>query len=334
MDFRLLIAACLLVLVDHGTPGAAGAGPSVLPPERGSVVDAAPSPPAPRARAAMLTVRNLNVIHSPFAIYILPGEPVPIRGVDGPGAPSWKPASPLPALKGGKGNSWVWTAPKKPGHYPVTMVRGADTVRLNFFVMLPFSALKRGKLNGYTIGTYPKTPLRGLAIYRPPRGFVEVTQANAGVRVSPNFTLGQFLCKQEAEFPKYVVLREELLLVLEAILDKLEERLGRRRGLTIMSGYRTPSYNRDIDNVAFSRHLWGGAADIFVDDTPEDGTMDDLNGDGKVDRLDAQWLASLIDEMVGADGSGLPEGGIAVYETTELHGPFVHVDVRGTKARW
>jgi hypothetical protein len=27
-------------------------------------------------------------------------------------------------------------------------------------------------------------------------------------------------------------------------------------------------------------------------------------------------------------------GGLGIYRSTENHGPFVHVDVRGTIARW
>ena len=27
-------------------------------------------------------------------------------------------------------------------------------------------------------------------------------------------------------------------------------------------------------------------------------------------------------------------GGVGIYKATSAHGPFVHIDVRGTKARW
>ena len=51
-------------------------------------------------------------------------------------------------------------------------------------------------LNGYRIGSYPAQALRGLAIYRPPVGFVEVTRENENTFVSPHFQLKQFLCKR------------------------------------------------------------------------------------------------------------------------------------------
>jgi len=27
-------------------------------------------------------------------------------------------------------------------------------------------------------------------------------------------------------------------------------------------------------------------------------------------------------------------GGVGIYHATSAHGPFVHIDVRGTRARW
>jgi uncharacterized protein YcbK (DUF882 family) len=101
-----------------------------------------------------------------------------------------------------------------------------------------------------------------------------------------------------------------------------------------MSGYRTPYYNKLIGNVKYSRHLWGGAADIFIDEHPEDGMMDDLNGDGRIDCHDAAVLYDIIDQMYGKPWYERFLGGLGRYEKTNSHGPFVHVDVRGFRARW
>lgn len=62
--------------------------------------------------------------------------------------------------------------------------------------------------------------------------------------------------------------------------------------------------------------------------------MDDLNGDGRIDEADAGWLETLIEELSAEGREGLPEGGLAAYGATREHGPFVHIDVRGTRARW
>jgi len=60
--------------------------------------------------------------------------------------------------------------------------------------------------------------------------------------------------------------------------------------------------------------------------------MDDLNRDGRVNTNDARFLAQVVDQ-VEQDHPGLV-GGVGIYPATGSHGPFVHVDVRGTKARW
>ena len=231
---------------------------------------------------------------------------------------------------------WRWTAPQAPGLYPITLrpAAGADSIRLNAFVMVPFDRLNGESLNGYRIGRYPSAPLRGLPIYRAPRGFVEVTRENAHTLVAPNFTLAQFLCKQQpGHDPKYVVLQESLLLKLEAILERVNERGHRARTFQILSGYRTPSYNRAIGNVTYSRHAWGDAADIFIDEDG-DGLMDDLNGDGKIDERDAAVLHGVIDALSQERWYRPLLGGLGRYGTTKNHGPFVHIDARGTRARW
>ena len=193
---------------------------------------------------------------------------------------------------------------------------------------------KDGQLNGYRIGAYPQQPLRGLDIYLPPKGFVEVTEETAALRVSPNFTLGEFVSKQASGYPKYVVLRSSLLLKLENILAGLNNAGHPADRLVIMSGYRTPFYNRSIGNVQYSRHVWGGAADVYVDDDPRDGRIYERNGDGRVDRSDAKWFASFVDEMSRKGAFGPRVGGLGVYGITSAHGPVIHVDVRGTRARW
>ena len=102
-----------------------------------------------------------------------------------------------------------------------------------------------------------------------------------------------------------------------------------------MSGFRTPQYNaRDVSRggrARDSQHMYGGAADIYVD-ADADGRMDDLDGDGRVAVRDAGWLAGVA-ERVEAAHPGVV-GGIGIYRATSAHGPFVHVDVRGTAARW
>jgi hypothetical protein len=93
-------------------------------------------------------------------------------------------------------------------------------------------------------------------------------------------------------------------------------------------------YNRAIGNGQHSRHIYGGAADIYVDVSPRDDVMDDLNGDGRFDYRDAQWLYGLADELFGLPEYGEFRGGLGVYRRNSVHGPFLHVDARGRRARW
>lgn len=231
--------------------------------------------------------------------------------------------------------SWTWRAPSEPGLYPmvVTQDAPADSIRLNVFVLVPRSRQEGNALNGYRIDAYPARPLRGLAIYRPPPGFIEVTAANVDTRLTPHFTLRQFLCKQEGGWPKYVVLNPRLLLKLEVILAALNEAGYASETLAVLSGYRTPYYNRSIGNVRYSRHVWGDAADIYVD-VDGDGYMDDLNRDGRIDYHDAQIIYGIVDDMYGKPWYAPFVGGLGRYRKTSNHGPFVHVDTRGFRARW
>lgn len=279
-----------------------------------------------------VTVNGQVIPYPVFAIFVMPGSRLEIGFADS--------SSGAVMTLGGRSTDSAdgsLAASGNPGMEVLEIRNPAngETCRINVFTMTPATRVDSGgRLNGYRIGSYPAEPLRGLDIYEPPNGFVEVTSENAAAAVSPNFTLGEFVAKQDSDYPKYVVLRSSLLLKLENILAALNNS-GRKTGdFVIMSGYRTPFYNRAIGNVPYSRHVWGGAADFYVDESPADGIMDDLNGDGKLDREDARWLASFINDMSQRGAFGPRIGGIGVYGSTSAHGPFVHVDVRGTRARW
>lgn len=217
----------------------------------------------------------------------------------------------------------------------VQQTRPQATVTLNVFVMVPLERIEDGMLNGYRIGQYPTVALRQQAIYTPPRGLIEITRENEHALVSPHFRLRQFLCKQEGGYPKYLALDARLLTALELLLEKANAQGYHARTFTIMSGYRTPYYNRAIGNsTTYSRHVWGDAADIFIDEHPQDGHMDDLNQDGAVDSHDAEVMYDLIESEYDSRYNKLLVGGLARYRETSSHGPFVHVDVRGIVSRW
>lgn len=273
-------------------------------------------------------------------LFVLPGESVSIEALPAPpdtGAATGGRSFTLRATGGSWTRSgpgrWEWTAPSSPGDHRLSLTSRGDTVAFHAFVLVPASEVRDGVLNGYEIGRYPESAFRGLDRYRPPAGFVEVTPENRDRLVSPHFRIGDFLCKQPAGWPRYVVVRERLLWKLEAVVDSLDRGGGSGR-VHVMSGYRTPSYNEAIGQGRYSRHVYGDAADVFVDERPPHGRMDDLDGDGRVSRTDAVALHRLVESVTERRLPGRLVGGLSPYRSTDAHGPFVHVDARGYRARW
>ena len=270
---------------------------------------------------------DVELAYRVFALFVLPGEALPLDA----SVPFDLDATTGRAVRSTTG--WRWTAPEEVGHHALRIRRASDEATLHVFVMREATQIVRGRLGGYRIGEYAAKPFRNLATYRRPRGFVEVSPDLVDVPVAPHFTLGQFLCKQESDWPKYLVLRPELLIKLERILERLNAEGVYAPRFEVMSGYRTPWYNAQIGNrTRYSRHVYGGAADIFIDAEPRDGVMDDLNGDGVIDKRDADHLYDLF-ETWSREPWWVP-GGIGAYAPNPAHGPFVHVDVRGQRARW
>jgi hypothetical protein len=271
-----------------------------------------------------------------LGVYLQPGERLPLEVLHDSRTARFRVTAREGETSQVDERAWQWTAPAKAGLYPVTVARedARERMTLNVFVMVPLGQLRDGALNGYGIGSYPEIPLRGLPVYLPPAGFVEVTPDNRKTPVAPHFLLEQFLCKQSGGPPRYVVLRELFLLKLEALLREVNARGHHCDSFHIMSGYRTPRYNSAIGNVRYSRHQYGDAADLFIDANPRDGVMDDLDGNGRIDLNDAGVLYDIIEKFDLDPANRVYLGGLGKYGSTASHGPFVHTDVRGFRARW
>lgn len=298
-----------------------------------AAVMAAPQGFDPGRAGFDVEVRGLDIDYAVFALFAIPGETVPVA-LHGTvqGAALHADAGTVHLLGPGR---WTWTAPNRSGHYRLDVTRSDGArMRLETFVMVPASAVRDGLLNGYRIGTYPKPHGAHAAHYRPPAGFVEVTPDLKDVHISPHFTLGEFLCKEVGGYPKYLVLHRRLLLKLEDLMDYLNGHGVDATSVHVMSGYRTPWYNAQLGNVPDSRHTLGDAADIYIDVAPANGIMDDLNHDGHDNEKDARLLAADIDLLFREPQLDFLRGGVGVYGSTRTHGPFVHVDARGWRARW
>jgi hypothetical protein len=208
------------------------------------------------------------------------------------------------------------------------------------------------RVNGKSIGAYVnplassvKRVREHAAFYQPPKLFALLTPETAKLRLGPDFELGQLIAFKDytGNDGHKVFTTERHTDVLPLRLDliekliKLRERL-RQKGVAVTrfavtSGFRTPDYNRQIHGAQLSRHCYGDAVDIYIDEN-NDHHMDDLNGDGKIDRKDGLVIANACRELE-LEGAVVP-GGIGVYE---WHGDesvrsHVHIDCRGYISRW
>ncbi len=113
-------------------------------------------------------------------------------------------------------------------------------------------------------------------------------------QLSENFNLREFECHCCG------MVKVEPLLVER--LQKLRDAIG--RPLHITSGFRCPAHNDAVGGASLSQHLYGKAADISISNLP----------------LTPVQLAQIA-EAVGFDGIG-------------IYPNFVHIDIRGRKARW
>ncbi|MCK8515541.1 D-Ala-D-Ala carboxypeptidase family metallohydrolase [Methylonatrum kenyense] len=291
---------------------------------------------SPQTLSFSLRLReDLIVPHRVFAVFLMPGERLDLevsRARDG----EYRVHDQAARISGTGRHRWLLHAPEEPGLYPLHVERSdtGERMQLNLFVLTPREQKQAGELNGYRVGNYPSEPFRGLSEYEPPPGFVEMDEDMAAVHVAPHFKLGQFASKQSDDYPKFLILDERLLLLLEEILEAVNAEGIEAGTLQVLSGFRTPWYNAAIGNGENSRHQWGAAADIYIDERAPAGRMDDLTGDGRSDFRDAERLAEIVERVKNRSGPMSYIGGIGLYGPRPHRGPFVHVDVRGYEARW
>ena len=280
-----------------------------------------------------LQVGDVVTPYTPFSAFVLPGDSLELDALFASG--TVEASADGGTLARTSARTWRWTAPSEPGglsRIHLTDARG-ETLTLHAFTLVPFDH-QSDAIGDFTIGDYEDTPMGGDPIYDEPPGFVRVTPELADVRVSPHFTLGQFLAKQEGGWPKYEFVSPKLLLKLERLLYAVRRAGHDVETLHVMSAFRTPAYNRAIGNTTvYSRHLYGDAADVFVD-ADGDSYMDDLTGDGEVTRADAEWLAEVVEGLADRPWYAPLVGGLGIYSPAPHRGPFVHVDTRGQPVRW
>jgi hypothetical protein len=234
----------------------------------------------------------------------------------------------------------TFAAPGRPGIWSLALKVGNAIKPLADFSVItlrPATEKRSGRLGLYYIGNWPAARKGRPGVnYDPPSGFIEVTPQNQNTQLSEHFKLKDFLPHdQQGVWPKYIVVDMKMIDKDELVLQDLKEHGINPAGVRVMSGFRTPQYNAGGGDprgrAALSRHMYGDANDIFIDNDGN-GQMDDLNHDGRVNIADAKVIQDAVNRVERAHPSLI--GGCGIYSRTSAHGPFTHIDTRGYPARW
>jgi len=122
-------------------------------------------------------------------------------------------------------------------------------------------------------------------------------------QVTAHFRWEEFACRDGTPVPEEYQSRVETLAVQLEIL-----RAHFNAPIRIISAYRSPDYNEAIGSKPSSQHVRGRAVDIAV--------------------------SGVSSEMVYAKACSLQDEGNFIMGGCGLYPSFVHIDTRGTKARW
>ena len=123
------------------------------------------------------------------------------------------------------------------------------------------------------------------------------------MKLTENFSLWEFRCRDGTDVPEeYMGNVQELAENLQVLRDYIG------KPITVISGYRSPKYNRKIGGARRSQHMTAKAGDLIVKGMTPDEVKD--------------AIVHLIKE------GKMKKGGIGLY----TH--FTHYDVRGFNRRW
>ena len=123
------------------------------------------------------------------------------------------------------------------------------------------------------------------------------------MKLTENFALWEFRCRDGTDVPdEYMNNVRELAENLQVLRDKID------MPITVISGYRSPAYNKKIDGARRSQHMLAKAGDLIV----KGMTPDEVKAE----------IVQLIKE------GKMKKGGVGLYKY------FTHYDVRGFNRRW
>jgi hypothetical protein len=219
-------------------------------------------------------------------------------------------------------------APPKAGFYRFALIKSGQQRAiegLTLAVLVPFEEKEGAMLRGYRIGTYLAERMRGKT--PPPEGFLEITPADVDVPITKHLRVGDFLNHdQQGVWPSYAAINPKLLDKLELVIAEIARWHGDKAmdiEIDVHSGFRAPEHNRRVRRAASdSQHQYGDAADVAID----------ANGDGRITAIDSRMVALAV-EIVELKHPNLV-GGLGIYTSGHSSTNYVHIDVRGRRARW
>jgi len=123
------------------------------------------------------------------------------------------------------------------------------------------------------------------------------------MKLTENFSLWEFKCRDGTSVP------DECMDNVQKLADNLQilrDLIG--KPIRVISGYRSPKYNRRIGGARKSQHMKAKAADI------------------KIKGMSPKEVKDLIESLIKQ--GKMHKGGIGLYKT------FTHYDIRGRNTRW
>ncbi|MFL5499644.1 MAG: D-Ala-D-Ala carboxypeptidase family metallohydrolase [Gemmatimonadaceae bacterium] len=221
------------------------------------------------------------------------------------------------------------SAPSEAGFYHLELLKSGQrrsVEGLTLAVLVPFTEKEKGMLRGYRIGTYLAERMRSKT--PPPEGFLEINPPDVELAITKHLKVGDFVNHDQAGvWPSYAAVNPKLLDKLELVIQEIARWHGDKAvadiDIDVHSGFRAPEHNRRVQRAASdSQHQYGDAADVAID----------ANGDGRITAIDSRMVGLAV-EIVELKHPELV-GGLGIYTTGHSSTNYVHIDVRGRRARW
>ncbi|MFW6230328.1 MAG: peptidase M15A [Halanaerobium sp.] len=280
---------------------------------------------------------DLKIPLKTFSVFVLPGEEIKFKIAEEDRDQKYQIELGEKTFE--SDSSFTWNAHPESGHYEAAIKEknSSDSdskIKINVFVLHPREEKEGQYLEDFKIGNYPEIPEDKKDHYSKPKGFLKIDESVLDLNLTPHFKMEQFLTNQTEKLPQFIAIQESLLLKLELFLAEVNKAGYQADTFGIVSIYRTPDFNKELGNdTDFSRHIFGDAADIYIDNTGDDW-MDDLNGDGESNKADADLLADLAIEFDQKEKFSDLQGGVCSYKGNGVRGSFIHIDARGFHTTW